>query len=68
MERITFCPVCGASAPHEAKRCPSCDVPLRGEPRRWARGAGFRMPPRATLIGALALLSVFVALLVYALT
>jgi uncharacterized paraquat-inducible protein A len=68
VKRITFCPVCGATAPHEAERCPACDVPLRGERRRRLSGAGLRTPSRATLLGALVLLGVLAALLVYALT
>ena len=68
MKRITFCPVCGATAPHEAERCPACDVPLQGERRRRPFGAGLPMPSRAALLGGLALLAVLTALLVYALT
>jgi predicted nucleic acid-binding Zn ribbon protein len=67
VKRITFCPICGSNAPHGAEQCPACGAPLRNERRRRTSGIGFRAP-LGTLIGALALLCVLLALVIYALT
>jgi hypothetical protein len=58
--------MCGATAPADAERCPSCDLPLKTDRKRTRRPKRhIAFPPPLTILVALALVAALVALFVY---
>ena len=69
MKKVTFCLVCGATPPVEAKRCGECGAPLREKkkgPR--IRLPQFGRPAPLALLVALAIAAVVVAVVTFLLT
>jgi hypothetical protein len=69
LKRVTFCLACGATAAAGDTRCPQCDAPLKRKgPLSNLQLPPIRAPSPLTLLVALAVLSVLVAAVTFAVT
>jgi len=66
VKAVTFCVMCGATAPADAERCPSCDLPLKTERKRTRQPRRrITLPSPLTILVTLAVVAALVALFVY---